>query len=623
MSTEHQQCTLPARGDLGWSFGTGLALLCLLELAAGAAVFAQSPDQRLPVLLEQVRSTPRVRRPAAAAIVPGRPLLLVAHERSGTLTLLNWQSGEMLFEWSGLHQPVDLLAVSDTRYLVADAGTGELLTLSLGGEQLSITERRQLGRGLSSLAVSPTGAAYAVAARWDRTIAIGGLSPGDVLQQPPVKLELNFEPGLVLFSPSGERLLVLDAFAGEVAVFDVGRRKLTGQVSLPGHNLRGATFLNEDRLLLTQQLLHADSPTTGENIAAGLVIENVIMEVDVLEVADGQTEIVPRHLRELGVPSQGAADPGSLVVTRSKLRAVALEGTAEVALLNEYNVVLSRLAVGERPVQLLLAAPRTTTAELSGNHETTAELLLVLNRHSETVAVVDLEAEHVVREISLGGLPAPTARERGERLFFAAEVSRFGWMSCQSCHRDGHSSDLLADTFGDETAGAPKRILSLLGGRDNNPWGWNGKFRTLHEQVHQTGHTTMRGPGFSARETNDLVAFLHTLAPPPPFRPAVDAQDVGLIASGQQLFENLGCGRCHVPPLTYTSDAVYDVGLQDELGLRKFNPPSLLGVGYRRRLLHDGRAEHLKAVFNEYGHQLKRELTTAELRALIRFLQSL
>jgi hypothetical protein len=65
------------------------------------------------------------------------------------------------------------------------------------------------------------------------------------------------------------------------------------------------------------------------------------------------------------------------------------------------------------------------------------------------------------------------------------------------------------------------------------------------------------------------------------------------------------------------------VGLRDELGETRFNPPSLRGVGQRDRLFHDNRAAGLESVFTRHRHQLDAELSNDDLRDLLRFLRSL
>ena len=148
--------------------------------------------------------------------------------------------------------------------------------------------------------------------------------------------------------------------------------------------------------------------------------------------------------------------------------------------------------------------------------------------------------------------------------------------------------------------------------------------RELHEQVQKSLENTMHAPKFSPQDVLDITAFLHTLPPPPPLEPATKApKDIEQLARGETLFGKLGCAKCHVPPLTYTSPEVYDVGLEDEKGLKKFNPPSLRGVSQGYNFFHDGRAKTLEAVFTEHAHQLDRPLEKSELADLLRFLRSL
>lgn len=231
---------------------------------------------------------------------------------------------------------------------------------------------------------------------------------------------------------------------------------------------------------------------------------------------------------------------------------------------------------------------------------------------------VDVYRSH----LSLGKHPEPGPVERGERLFFSARLSHASWFSCHSCHVDGHTSGGRSDTFGDDTRGAPKRVLSLLGVSETGPWGWNGKKSTLPKQIHQSASSTMSGGGVSDQSAKDIAAFLKTLKAPPPYEPVASAEDETLVRAGRELFETLNCTDCHSGAVLTSNDA-YDVGLEDELGLREFNPPSLRGVGYRQSLFHDRRAASLEDVLTKYRHQLDRPLNSEDLRALLRYLRSL
>lgn len=223
--------------------------------------------------------------------------------------------------------------------------------------------------------------------------------------------------------------------------------------------------------------------------------------------------------------------------------------------------------------------------------------------------------------LEIGPSPNFTPAQRGELLF---RKRLNGWQSCHSCHRDGHTSYQLADTLADNTTKTPKRIPTLLGTRLTDPWAWNGRFRNLDEQVRSSLETTMHVQNVTPDQIADLTAYLHTLPPPPPLEPATDdPRDQEMLARGKGLFTNLGCAKCHVPPLTYTSPDAYDVGLADEAGLTKFNPPSLRGVSQGYSFFHDGRVKTLEEVFTIHGHQLPRDLEKQELSDLLRFLRSL
>jgi len=88
------------------------------------------------------------------------------------------------------------------------------------------------------------------------------------------------------------------------------------------------------------------------------------------------------------------------------------------------------------------------------------------------------------------------------------------------------------------------------------------------------------------------------------------------------VFDREGCSSCHEPG-NYTSPEVYDVGLDDRIGNRRFNPPSLLGVSQRDRLFHDNRATSLEEVLQRFRHNLSAELDETSQTDLLEFLRSL
>jgi cytochrome c peroxidase len=235
---------------------------------------------------------------------------------------------------------------------------------------------------------------------------------------------------------------------------------------------------------------------------------------------------------------------------------------------------------------------------------------------------VDLARAKVTAEISLGPQPDLGLAERGELLFYDARLSHDGWFSCHSCHTDGHSNGRLNDNLGDGSFGAPKRVLSLLGVKDTGPWAWNGGTPDLESQMRKSILTTMHGRAPSGEQVEALTAYLRTLSPPPPVTPPAGEAEAAIIRRGREVFHQSGCAECHTPPI-FTSRQTYDVGLADEVGNTRFNPPSLPGVSQGGPYFHDGRAATLEEVFTRHRHQLKEELPKEKREDLLRFLRSL
>jgi cytochrome c peroxidase len=253
---------------------------------------------------------------------------------------------------------------------------------------------------------------------------------------------------------------------------------------------------------------------------------------------------------------------------------------------------------------------------------------VIVRRFRDELTVADPDEPARQTTVKLGPVGALTAADRGEALFYDTSLSATGWMSCNSCHPDGHTTGQLVDTLGDETKGTHKRIITLLGTARTGKWAWSGEL-TLKSQVFQSLKSTM-GKQSNSQITSDIAAYLQTLRqPPPPLQPASndpgdeDSADRVQLRRGEALFERRGCVKCHVRASGYTSDATYDVGLRDEKGMSKFNPPSLRGVSQGYSFFHDGRAKTLEEVFLTHRHPHGEALPADELADLLRFLRSL
>jgi cytochrome c peroxidase len=547
----------------------------------------------------------RLRRPVALALLADGHTLAVAN-RGGSLSLVELRLPQVTGEVPLGGRLSGLAALPDgKRLLVTDEERHELIALDYGGDTLRPRERLQVSPYPASVAVLPDGRRATVASTWSRRVEVVEVAPLRVRHT----VRLPFAPGQQLALPGGAQVLVADAFGGHLAVVDAEAGRLVAVHELNGHNLRGLALAPGGKdVLLAHQVLDQKAPTTRANIERGLLMTNVLrsLPLEQLRTPGADLERAGRVVR-LGGVGAGAGDPAGVAVLDGGEVAVALAGVDEVALLRPGGDSVRRVRVGRRPTALLSAAPGR---------------LVVANTFGDSLTLLDARRGTVAATVALGPTPALEAKDRGELLFHDARLARDGWLSCHSCHSDGHSNGLLADTLGDGTYGTPKRTLTLRGTALTDPWAWNGSFKYLGDQVRQSLAETMHAPAVSAEQVEDLTSFLHSLPPPPPLEPPGDAADREQVERGRRVFEARGCARCHVPPLTYSSPGTQDVGFADERGRRQFNPPSLRGVGQGYRFLHDNRAASLEEVFTRSRHKTA-GIADDDLGDLLRFLRSL
>ncbi len=564
-----------------------------------------------------LHGSPQVRCPVASAMCDDGQLLCVVNRRSGSVSLIDADKRQVISEYLIGVQLSDVAVLPDGQtLLITDEARHELLVVCASVEGVEVISRVKTPRSPVDVAVSIDGRLVSVVGLWSHRVALFDVAQDTEVVEPLLThratIRLPFAPRQQAFLRVGShRLVVADAFGGNIAVIDVEQYEIESIRELPGHNLRGLAVTDDGQsLIISHQTLSSLARADYNDVIWGNLMQNVIREMPVESLLKSHEEwLNDSQVIRLGEAGDGAADPAGLaLIPNGRGTLIALAGVDEIAV--HIRKTSDRIDVGDRPVEIVWDERR--------------EVAYVICSLDDTVVIVDPKAGKVLDRISLGPQPAATPRDRGELLFYDGHQSLDGWLSCHSCHPDGHTNHGLADTFGDDSFDTPKKVPSLLGVRDANPWAWNGKFRELHEQVRSSFVSTMRGGGVDAEGVIDVVAFLHTLQPPPPVDTGTWTEDdLAQIQTGRHLFDTLGCRRCHVPPLTFTLDTTFDVGLRDEAGLKKYNPPTLRGVSQRQTYFHDGRAKSLKEVFLTHGHQLDRELTDHELESLLMFLGSL
>ncbi len=549
-----------------------------------------------------------LRRPVALQLDRDERWLYVANQRSGSLSVIDLTLGKAVAEHAVGKRVSDLAAVPGGRMLLAvDEAAGGLLVLRAAPPRIEVAHRLAVPAYPASVLTSADGKRAYVASLWSRQVTVIDLSSqtSDRAQSPRVlrALDLPFAPRMQILVDAGSKLIVADSFSGRLAVIDSERGQIVAHHDVPGHNIRGLTLSPDGKsLIASHQILLSRATTSRDDIHWGNLITNNVRILALGRLLEPRGEVLKdSRLYYAGDVGRGAADASGIAVTKDGLVVVALAGVNEVALLSLPRFEWQRFGVGQRPTAVRLSPDESRA--------------YVANTFSDSISIVNLKTRKVEKEISLGPMRPLTASERGEVLFHSGRLSHDGWLSCQSCHTDGHSNGQLNDNLSDGSYGTPKRVLSLLGVRDTGPWAWNAGMPSLEKQVESSILTTMRGPKPTPAEVNDLVEYIRTLEP----APARQRKPDDAIERGREVFQKSGCASCHAPPM-YTSPRTHEVWGKDE---RAYNPPSLRGVSQGGPYFHDSRAATLEEVFTRHGHQISQPLEKSDFDDLLAFLRSI
>ncbi len=564
----------------------------------------------------------RAPRPVAVVFLPVPNQLLVANE-CGSVSVHSPDSLIKQSEvWIG-KKLSDLLLLEDGIHLVAlDEADSQAILLSAKSGKLRVLDRIALPR--SPVRAEEKDGCVFVSSLWGRALSripfrYEGEKSLSWRKEKVQTVRLSFSPREVCSIPGRSLLIVADGFGGNVACIRSVDLELLSLHQIRAHNIQGlGVAQNGQRVLLSHQILNPLARTTFDDIHWGELVSNVIRELQVESLVKQDGNPLQRgRVIQLGEVGRGAADPGPLLRLSSGKTLVALSGGGGLCITDPEGSKEERIPVGVGPMALGLGRSKNGSC------------VFVVSKLLDTLSRVDLETRRVatvdlvdrIGRVGGGGGEPLTLAKRGERLFYDGSLSHDGWMSCHSCHTDGHTAGLLSDTLGDGTFGTPKRILSLLGVSDTAPYGWNGSLPTLEDQVEKSLATTMHLEGGPEGVAQALASFLKNLPPPPPLSSRRKENEAEW-ERGHDLFQSSGCMKCHRGP-EWTSPLTYDVNLRDEKGLSTFNPPSLRGVGHRNRLLHDGRASSIEEVLGRLNHPGTEEFSKAQIRDLGVFLRSL
>ncbi|MCA9066320.1 MAG: hypothetical protein KDA96_24805, partial [Planctomycetaceae bacterium] len=564
---------------------------------------------------------PGYRVPIDAAVIGDH--IFVANSRTGTISSVNQQSLTVHAEWK-VGESLSAIQAWGDRLLVLDDHAHQVHVIHPSGRSAQLTQSLSIAAFPVNLAIDDRHSNVAVASLWSRRLTLLAADGTDKLLRVRHVVDLPFAPRCVEFLPD-HRLAVADSFGGNLAVINT----LTGTVEssrrLSAHNIRGMQFdAQNGQLLISHQALSDEVFTSYERVFWGTVMQNGLQSIALESLLDASDMETPEQdaydpsysssesRYPLGTPSVGSGDPGDLTVTKNDRTLIVLSGVHQVAWRNASHLPFERIRVGRRPEAVCL--------------DDSQEHAFVVNRFDDSISVISLTSEkpEVQSTVSLGNQRELTEPERGEQFFYDATVSLDGWYSCHSCHTDGHTNGLLADTLGDEGQGAPKKVLSLLGTGQTEPWAWNGSKPKLEDQISTSLVISMQTPIRTDQlPVSPLKAYLLSLAPPPSVDAARGTVSVAQrVDAGRERFRTAGCIQCH-EGREYSSSGVFDVGIHDETGGTEFNPPSLRAVSQRAPYFHDGRAKTLRDVLISGHHNSEDALKEEDIGLLEDFLNSL
>ncbi len=424
--------------------------------------------------------------------------------------------------------------------------------------------------------------------------------------------DVPIAPRMMTYLGDRRGLAVADSFGREFLVLDPNDGHTMISHDFFGTSIRGLALHGKD-LVTLHAMLNEFSRTDQNEIHWGVLMANDVrlIEIDLLMKERGDRIYVGGRVNPVGVPGNGSAEPTALSVhAETGGVAVSVGGTDMLALGRTDAYTYQYVPVGRYP---------TAVAWTSNG-----KFVYVANKFDDTISVVDVAGATVASVISQGTMRTLTETELGEQLFHSATLSHDRWLTCASCHVDGHTNGQLSDNFGDRSYGAPKRVPSLLGVKGTAPYTWLGHEEQLKGQIVSSIRKTMHSyRKLDDDEVDQIAAYMEALPPVVSLSEARGLTSDASVTRGLKLFETRGCADCHTGS-TFTSHDVYDVGLVDENRQKFFNPPSLRGVSQRGpELFHDGRADGLRGVLVDKKHRIEESLSEQQVADLIAFLSTL
>ncbi|GAC1535424.1 MAG: hypothetical protein NVS3B10_28570 [Polyangiales bacterium] len=227
-------------------------------------------------------------------------------------------------------------------------------------------------------------------------------------------------------------------------------------------------------------------------------------------------------------------------------------------------------------------------------------------REPASIHIMTEDRRRPWKTIALAG---DSVADTGHQIFHS---NAGGFIACASCHAEGRDDGHVWTFVGQ----GPRRTPSLLGTvQGTEPFHWDGQMKDMRDLVDHVFVERMSGPKVDDGQLGALSGWLFAL--PPPAKLRLESADTD---PGKTLFAQR-CSGCHAGE-KLTNNKTVDVGTGGA-----FQVPSLVGVAWRRPLLHSGCAASLQDRFNPScggsRHGDTSDLSPAQIGDLVKFLETL
>lgn len=561
----------------------------------------------------------RKRSSSAIAVTPDGKMILVVNPDSNSLTLVDATEFEVLVEIGVGLDPRTVAVDANSRWAVTAnraAGTISLVDIK---KRRSVAEI-EVGALPWGVMISLEGKYAYVACEENDWIAVVDLRKRKVTDH----LMVNDRPNGLALSQDGEMLYVTHLLSGQISIIDLFKQEVTSVINtwIDG-NLSQSIVLNSDET--KAYLPMTRSNTSNKRLTFDTTVFPIVTVIDLQEEV-----MLPKEIISLPEADQPVALPYEAVFSQNgNVLYIVNAASNDLSVINlETGFGISHLKVGHNPRGIALSPDD--------------QWLYVNNTLDGTISVIDAQRITLTTVIPVTTIPLPPVLLNGKRLFHSSqhpELSRDGWISCNTCHWEGEQD---GRTWIFSFAG-PRNTTSLLGMINTYPLRWSAEwdesadseFAIIEEQfgtglIQGAIHPTLENPNSGrSLELDSLALFIDSLAYLQNYH--ATHYDPELITLGEEIFNNpiVGCASCHSGPY-YTDYQIHDVGTANgpmEVMGPMIDTPTLLGLSRSAPYLHDGSVENLKELFTtanpENLHGITSQLTSQELEALVEFLLSL